>query len=373
MDQYDAIVVGGGLAGLAAAIHLAGEGLSVLLFEKHPYPRHKVCGEYVSNEIGPYLRSLGISLPAAVPIRQLRLTTRAGRSLYADLPLGGFGISRYALDETLYLQAIRIGVEVRIESVIKVDYESPGFTVHTTSEASYHGKVVIGAYGKRASLDRELGRDFINQRSPWLAVKAHYAFPSWPGEQVGLFPFRGGYAGLSRTESGACNFCYLASFKSFRPHGSIDSYQQQVLSQNSFLKHFLSEAEMIFEAPLTIAQVSFGGKEAVYRHILMCGDSAGMIHPLCGNGMAMALHGGKIAAECIIEHLRAKTFSQEALEKEYKRRWQAVFSRRLQVGRWLQGLLLNENLSGLALGPLSRTPWLLRKLIEATHGKPVTV
>ena len=60
MKKYDTIIVGGGLAGLTCALHLSQQNCSVLLLEKYSYPHHKVCGEYVSNEVLPYLNSLGI-------------------------------------------------------------------------------------------------------------------------------------------------------------------------------------------------------------------------------------------------------------------------------------------------------------------------
>ena len=99
---WDVIVVGGGLAGLTAAIHLKLKGHEVLLFEKSPYPRHKVCGEYISREVAPYLKSLGISLQDAPVLKRLRWSTLNGKSLTIQLPLGGLGISRYTLDDRLY-------------------------------------------------------------------------------------------------------------------------------------------------------------------------------------------------------------------------------------------------------------------------------
>ena len=98
VKQYDVIIIGGGLAGLTAALHLTKENYHVLVLEKHRYPHHKVCGEYVSNEIKPYLQHLGISLSKEVAIDSLLISTVKGKSLEVKLPLGGMGISRYHLD-----------------------------------------------------------------------------------------------------------------------------------------------------------------------------------------------------------------------------------------------------------------------------------
>ena len=371
MKQYDIIVIGGGLAGLTAALHLAANGFGVLLLEKHLYPRHKVCGEYVSNEVRPYLHSLGLSLEGAIAINRMQLTTLSGHTLQTSLPLGGMGISRYALDTKLYDKAREAGADFGFETVTEVSSGNAGFTVTTATPCKYKARVVIGAYGKRAGLDKGLGRRFMEKPSPWLAVKAHYSFSAWPENQVGLFAFRGGYAGLSQTETGALNFCYLASYSSFRKFPSIENYNSEVLSQNAFLKEFLTTAKMLFERPLSIAQISFNEKQPVVNNMLMCGDTAGMIHPLCGNGMAMAIHSAKIASELITHYFRQGSFDHQALVRAYRQKWQHTFTRRLAMGRKWQTLLLNEQLSELAMATVAKSPWLIRKIIRSTHGKPI--
>ena len=90
--NYPVIIVGGGLAGLANAIHLAQSRIEVLLIEKQDYPYHKVCGEYISNEVLPYLQYLGVDIPALHPAKltEFSLTHLSGRTLRCNLPLGGF-------------------------------------------------------------------------------------------------------------------------------------------------------------------------------------------------------------------------------------------------------------------------------------------
>jgi flavin-dependent dehydrogenase len=369
VKEYEVIIIGGGLAGLTAALHLAGRSFSVLVLEKHPYPRHKVCGEYLSNEVKPYLQSLGVKLDRAIAINRFQLAPLNGRGLITRLPLGGMGISRYDLDYQLYSLAVENEVRISVETVTAVHRNRSGYTV-TTHSNTYHGKLVIGAYGKRDNLDRQLQRPFIANPSPWLAVKAHYHYPSWPDDLVGLFAFSGGYAGLSKTESGAVNLCYLASYRSFRHYGSIEKFNAGILVRNPFLEGFLSEARMLFSKPLSIAQIPFKKKSAVEQGILMCGDTAGLIYPLCGNGMAMAIHSGRMAAELIAKYGVSGDKNGAKLEKAYRQRWNAAFSRRLAYGRTLQALLLDKNLSALSMAAVTRSPWLLNLLIKGTHGKP---
>jgi len=96
-EEYDVAIVGGGLAGLAVSIQLAGMGHSVVLFEKEKYPFHKVCGEYISLESWNFLNQLGVLLAEMHPpiIDTLLLTAPNGKVFTTKLPLGGFGISRY--------------------------------------------------------------------------------------------------------------------------------------------------------------------------------------------------------------------------------------------------------------------------------------
>lgn len=372
-SNFEVIIVGGGLAGLTAAIHLSQEKHSVLVIEKKTYPHHKVCGEYVSNEIAPYLKSLGIALESsnARTIDTLTLSTAQGKSIETQLPLGGFGISRYGFDYLLYEKALENKVQFIFETVTTVDYKDDFFEVTTENENIIEAKIVIGAYGKRSGIDKYLNRGFMNRKSAWLGVKAHYELVSFPDNHVAVHNFKGGYGGLSKTETGAVNFCYLASYTSFQKEKNIVSFNENVVAKNPFLNEFLKKAKPLFDDALSIAQISFEQKKAVENHVIMCGDTAGLIYPLCGNGMAMAIHSAKIASENIHHYLSNQSITRGDLEQRYVRAWNNTFKKRLWMGRQLQSLMMNERLSNAALYTVSKSPALLKKLIKLTHGKPV--
>ncbi len=373
MNCYDVIIVGGGLAGLTASLHLAMNGHSVCLFEKVNYPNHKVCGEYVSNEIVPYLKKLGVFLDdaAAVEINTLQLSTIKGRSIEVPLPLGGKGISRFAFDDILYRRAKVLGVQFEFKNVTAVTFENDRFEVQTMDDMIVRSKVVIGAYGKRSLLDKNMGRSFIRKKSPWLGVKAHYRLDGFPDNTVALHNFEGGYGGLSKIENGNINFCYLANYKYFKEYKEIEYFNQKVVSKNPFLSQFLETATMVFETPLTIAQISFESKSCIEGHMLMCGDAAGLIHPLCGNGMAMAIHSAKLASENAALYLGTPDYLRERMEIDYQRQWRGYFNHRMRTGRRLQKLLLNPSLSQIAIATVAKSTWLLQKIVEQTHGKPI--
>jgi len=252
------------------------------------------------------------------------------------------------------------------------EYTDDAFECSTASKETYHGKMAIGAFGKRSNIDKFLKRKFIKNKSAWLGVKCHYEYEGFPDNQVALHNFNGGYGGLSKTETGVINFCYLASYQSFKQYKDIKNFNNKVVMKNPFLKEFLATAKPVFDSPLTIAQISFEPKMAVENHMLMCGDAAGLIHPLCGNGMAMAIHSAKLASEGVISYFNSPSYSRAVLEKRYKREWDTNFAKRLKMGRQLQAVLLNQSLSKIAMATIAKSSWALQKLITKTHGKPIS-
>lgn len=368
-EKAEVIIVGGGLAGLTSGIHLRKLGIPVTLFEKNEYPKHKVCGEYVSNEILPYWNSLGISVLEDLnpsKIDRLQFCSLKGQEIETELPLGGFGISRYVLDNYLMKKAVEAGCQIKNESVENVVFENDEFTVTTNQNSDYKAKIVLGAFGKRSNLDQKMNRGFWKQKSPWLAVKAHYS-GDFPSNLVGLYHFKGGYCGVSKVENDVLNICYLADYETFKKHRDVETYQKEVLSKNPELKRLFEECKSIFEKPLTISQISFERKNAVENHVLMIGDSAGLIHPLCGNGMAMAVHSAKIASELIIDFFEGK-LSRIELEQNYVQQWNLAFKKRLQMGRILSNVMQKPELSGFLVQLLKRFPFVLTFIVKRTHG-----
>ena len=145
--------------------------------------------------------------------------------------------------------------------------------------------------------------------------------------------------------------------------------EKNILQRNPYLREIFSTARFLYDEPLTISQISFSKKNLVQDHVLLIGDAAGMITPLCGNGMSMAMHGSKIAFECIQQFLQHKMERHE-MEQEYIDRWNKQFNKRLRIGRFIQRFFGDEFLSNLLIRSVKPFPRFVSWLIQKTHGQP---
>lgn len=374
-EIYDVAVIGGGLAGLTLAVMQAKKGNTVILFEKEKYPFHKVCGEYISLESWDFLcNDIGLNLDKMdVPlIKRLQLTTPSGKSLHADLDLGAFGISRYLLDSELKKIAEENGVvimeECRAEEVL---FEQNIFSIQT-QKGTFEAKVCCGTWGKRSNIDIKWKRFFSGKNSPrlnnYVGVKYHVT-GDLPSDTIALHNFTNGYCGISKIEGNTFCLCYFMKAINLKRCGnSIARVEEEILSQNPALKEIFARITKLYEVPLTISQVSLSNKQTVENHVLMIGDAAGMISPLCGNGMSMAMHGSKSASE-VVSGFLSKKISREKMEKDYALRWKKHFGARVKAGRLIQYLFEKNAVMSLLITLMKKSPLLTVKIMAFTHGK----
>src|SRR5687768_10244086 len=124
--EYDVAIVGAGPAGSSAAIRLAESGRNVLLIDKARFPRHKLCGEFVSPECLDHLKDLGV-MPQVTsnllqPINKTIFYSSGGKSFsvasrwLAENKSDSIGLSRLSLDQILLDRAVESGAAVRTEA-----------------------------------------------------------------------------------------------------------------------------------------------------------------------------------------------------------------------------------------------------------------
>ncbi len=362
------IIIGGGLGGLVAAIRLAKAGIFTIVIEKKSYPFHRVCGEYISNETIPYLKSLDLFPYEFAPpsITRFLLSSVSGKSETMKLDLGGFGISRYVFDHFLYEKAKALGVTFMLNTEVEdVTFSSEIFIVKTNSK-NLEADMVLGSYGKRSKLDVQLNRNFIQKRSPYVGVKYHLK-TSHPEDLIALHNFNGGYCGISNIEEGKTTLCYLTHRDMLRQFKNIREMEENILFKNPLLKSVFLHSDFLFNKPETINEISFETKSPTENHMLMIGDAAGMITPLCGNGMAMAIHASKLASELVIEY-NNDLLSREEVERRYSILWKKNFGARLWRGRQIQKLFGSPRASNIAINLAIHIKPIANAIMRSTHG-----
>lgn len=277
-------VIGGGPAGASAAIAAVQAGARVSLYERSTFPRHKVCGEFLSPEISRLLLDLGIwdRFLAAQPFRYRRLHLHFGNDeVFDDLPEPAFGLSRYVLDKLLLDRACELGAELIREPA--------------PAESSSHPAVI--AHGRREELPR-------GERL--FGYKAHFEGPA--EDAVSLYFHGSGYTGVNVIEGGLTNVCGLASESALRSAGfDYDEYLSRDGALGERLAPLRRKIEWLTTGPLLFRQRWEAAKEGHYR----AGDALSFIDPFTGTGMVSALLSGKLAGEHaaagkpVTEYLRA--------------------------------------------------------------------
>lgn len=315
MEKWDAIIIGGGLAGSATAIQLANLNQRVLLIEKEKHAHDKVCGEFISIEAQYYLTELGIDLRClnAVEINYVRLTS-GDITAIAKLPFCGMSISRRSLDEAMLNKAIEAGCVVRRGlTVTALTNNNDHWEIHC-KERLMSAQSVFLATGKHDV--RGHSRQSTNNI---LGFKMHFRTSQLQLNQlaghVELFLFNGGYAGFEPIENGLLNLCLVISKKHFKKLGNNwDSLLKYIARECPLFRQRLENTTAIWPKPLAISGIPYG---FVYKdrsnapNFYRLGDQVAVIHSFCGDGMAIALHTAKLAVKHALNN-NASAYHDEA-------------------------------------------------------------
>jgi len=364
---YDCIIVGGGLAGLSLSILMAQKKFSVLLIEKKTYPYHKVCGEYISMESWDFLERIGIPLRAMnLPrISKFEMTDIRGQRIHEHLEMGGFGISRYTLDHQLAEKAIEIGVTLMQQTICTgYEYSNEIYTIKT-NRGEFKGKLLSASYGRHS-----FGNFYKPKKNNenWVGVKYHIK-TDFPSDKIELHTFNQGYCGISKVDKGSYCICYIVNAKLLNQYDNeLDALEKNELFKNPNLKKIFTEAQFLFEKPLTISNITFKPKTPLHQHIFYIGDSAGSIAPLTGNGMSNAMHSACILFNCFQDYLE-QNINRNQLEFQYSLRWNKAFKERIWKGRIIQHFFCKPIWTSISIAILKQSPWLRKIIIKQTHGE----
>ena len=348
--EVDVAIVGAGPGGSTLAALLAMRGVSVALIDRDTFPRDKLCGEFLSYDALPIVESLGIDLGDAPSIDRCRVVSRH-RTYEFSFPHAARGISRMKLDELLFRKAVAAGAIPITQTV--------------TSLADVNARVIVGAWGRWGRFDQQLDRAFVHDRSHRnFGFKRHYRGKREVGV-IELYSFGRGYLGVSDVEDGITNICGLVHADRLAGHkGKWDSFIETIRAEEPRLEALYARFEPAQENFLSSEPVIFRSRSAVEGGIFMIGDASGVIDPLTGNGMAMAIQSAVIAAPYILCALTDRRSAEDQYREEHRR----VFEKRIGWSRRVAALLSRPALLDQSLR-LAHTPAIGAFLLRHTRAR----
>jgi 2-polyprenyl-6-methoxyphenol hydroxylase-like FAD-dependent oxidoreductase len=339
-------IVGGGLAGLALGIGLRQDGVPVTVREAGRYPRHKVCGEFLSGcgcAVLDQLRLREALLAAgarwAVSVRFVR---GADATPIQPLPQPALCLSRWKLDELLAREFRRLGGELH---------------EHQRGPAGELTEGSVRATGRRVEATEGGWR--------WFGLKAHAFGVQLPAD-LELHLNGSGYVGLCRLCDGVVNVCGL--FWRREPEPALRQRWRECLRgpEGSVLAHQMRNARFDENTFCSVAGLSLAPHRADGRAELCIGDALTSIPPLTGNGMSMALESAAFARRGLTGYARGK-LSWEESRRQIAFACDRAFSRRLHWAGFVQRLLTEPFPQRLAVAGILHWPQTWRWLFACTR------
>jgi 2-polyprenyl-6-methoxyphenol hydroxylase-like FAD-dependent oxidoreductase len=344
-DHKPITIIGGGLAGLALGIGLRQRGVPVIVWEAGSYPRHRVCGEFISGRGQAALTRLGLREKlieaGAIPARTVAFFSRRTASPCRELSEPAWSLSRYALDDLLAKEFCKAGGELK-QNERRRDEALPEGTVR--------------ASGRRS-------QPLVNGWR-WFGLKVHARnVPLTADMEMHLSP--SGYVGMSWLRNGEVNICGL--FR--RPPGAEMPKQWQEMLRGSAESHRcqrLANAEFDEKSFCSVAGLSLRPQKALRNGECCVGDTITMIPPVTGNGMSMAFESAEIATEPLADYSSGK-ISWTTAQQTIAQKCDAAFARRLAWAAWLQRLMFMPSLQNALVLFAPRWQWIWRLLVAKTR------
>ena len=300
-DEFDVAVIGGGPAGTSAAITAARFGAKVVLLEAGEFPRHKVCGEFVSAESLDVLRDLLRLTPeaeqllrTAPAIDQTRLFL-AGRIIRARVAPPALSIPRYAMDFLLWQAAQQAGVKARSSCTVGAIRGHKPFLLET-SRGEVRAVSVIVAAGRWSKLNSRMP---IPDGPKWIGVKAHYRERN-PARSTDLYFFDRGYCGVQPVADDVVNACAMVRSDRAKSLEEVFVLHPALVART---RNWDAITEPVITAPLLHL-----APQPVRDNMMFVGDAAVFIDPFVGDGISIALRSGRAAATELRAFLEGQRF-----------------------------------------------------------------
>ncbi len=363
IERFDLAVVGGGPAGTSAAITAARAGHSVVLLERGKFPRQKVCGEFISSEAVGLVKELGgdsarlMQQPLRIKHARIFIDCKVVETA-VDPPASS--IARFVMDAALWQAAKEAGVTALEASAVEEISGDGPFRI-VTRDSSYIARSVINASGRWSNVSSDGGTQLSRPKlEASVGLKQHF----WevdPAQSVNLYFFPGGYCGvqpIGENEINASAMVLPDRAKSLKAVFELEPNLRARTQSWQPTTDLVTTFPLIFKDPRPVQ-----GK----RNILNVGDAAAFIDPFVGDGISMALHGGRIAADCLGGFLSDERTLDEAVAQ-----YRSVYEERLRPAfrnaARLRKLIASPSLRGLAM-ELFRVPAISRLALRSTRAR----
>lgn len=370
MKKFDAAIIGGGPAGSFTGLLLASAGLSVCLFEKKKFPRETLCGEFLSYEVSNHLKTQGMFekflLLDPNKITSFALFTSGGEKLKAELKFTAFGLKRSVFDKFLLEEAVKRGVIVYQPVEAGFIPISQGYIVKSKTGDLVSSSFLIGAYGKKNDLDKQLNRKFNNEETGFNGVKIHLnknMLRGFCSNEIHLYTGKNIYCGINAVNEDDVTLCFLEKRKKGDP--PVKEKLLLLRRQNKYFDKVLCDEadEAVMNAKVYgTGNIYFGRKSPVDENIFMAGDAAGIIAPLAGDGIGMALESSALLAEAF-----TKSKDHKSAARIYRGEWNHKFRRRIKTSGFLQYIVFSAPLLSTGVKLCRRFPRLTSVLIDYTR------
>lgn len=355
MSKNNIVIIGGGIAGLSAALHLAELGMTSTIIEAASYPQHKICGEFFSPESLPLLQRWNITLPILIN----SITHFAAQQNFTfQFPQPAGSMSHYFFDADLVHQARNHGVIVREQTEVKAITKNNGeYILHLANkENSIATHLLIGAGRATALLNN-------NKQMPapkFMGIKAHFKYHQ-ALDQILFYTFKNAYVGLCSVAADTVNIAGIAKIEEVKKYPSVEHFINHLASQShaKMLKTIMT-GECIFPAWMTSAIPGFGMRNnPTLPNVFFIGDAAGAIPPATGDGLSIALLTGKLVAEYVKRNDAAG----------FKTAWQKQFGPIFRNGKILHHGMMNPMLTAAGINICKILPWLPKQIYKVTRNR----
>ncbi|MCH8170509.1 MAG: NAD(P)/FAD-dependent oxidoreductase [Bacteroidetes bacterium] len=378
--HHDVIIIGGGPAGSMAALYLSKYGLNTCIIEKKKFPREVLCGEFLSGEVSKTLKELNLfeSFLSLNPVKisKFKFINEKGTEISSEFYFPAYALKRSLFDHFLLKSAVNIGVKVYQPAEAKIfKREGDKFLVQIKvsddQEIIINSDYVIAAYGKQNILDKKLNRSFVGSETELKAIKFNIpnnCISNFPADEIRIYTGEGIYCGLNRVSEQETTLSFIE--KRINGEQSPRNRILNLINANRKLGKLFGKDfdKLLYKLPIYgTGNIFFGKKTIVENGIFMIGDAAGVIAPLTGDGVGMAVQSAKLISSLLAGQKNRK-YTRKELENIYLSEWNKLFLNRIRIAIFIQKLIITKIMNNFSFMLVKSLPFILPKLIHATRG-----